>query len=511
MPCGGACPASQCVLGACPGDQPDASPEPEPEPEGLDVGPEDAALEPEAPPDAGQDAAEDVPEEPDVVDEPPGPQGCADDEACEPGTICDARQDPPSCVPGCRQDVECPEDLVCSQALGQCVLGCGVDDDCPEGERCDPLSQGCIGVDCLRDSQCATAQYCDVDLGLCTFGCRSGECAPGQYCDLEVRGCLEGDCAVDLECPRDQFCDGLSQLCRPGCRENGDCEEVEVCAVVQRRGEVEHVCLPPACAQDRDCAIDSYCGPQDGFDRQICLVGCRIPNNCPRGSTCDPEARVCAPEGCEGDSDCQEGEICVEGGEVNVCRVGCRQDSQCAEGQLCFVQEGVCSCDVARDCPVGQSCHENVCVRACRGDGDCAQGESCDQEIRACVVGCRDDFQEPNDALFEAAVVEPQVYEGLRMCYLEPPAEAAQDCYRLDIIDDIGATLRVTLGFDHDRGDLNIFLIEPGFVEVSRSEGREDGEVVEALIGEVGTWRFCVLAAGAPFQSSYRMAVEVVE
>ncbi len=70
----------------------------------------------------------------------------------------------------------------------------------------------------------------------------------------------------------------------------------------------------------------------------------------------------CRPEypNCEEDSDCHEGEFCVDG----QCQA-CRTDADCGEGETC--NDGRCDpipgyCGSDADCAEGETCEDNRCV-----------------------------------------------------------------------------------------------------------------------------------------------------
>ena len=65
---------------------------------------------------------------------------------------------------------------------------------------------------------------------------------------------------------------------------------------------------------------------------------------------------------CDTDTDCQEGEFCVNG----MCQQ-CRGDQDCAAGQSCA--SGACEpipgyCTNSSECGVGENCEANACVKA---------------------------------------------------------------------------------------------------------------------------------------------------
>ncbi len=120
-------------------------------------------------------------------------EGCASDEGCDFGSVCESRR----CVPGCRGDEGCPARHVCTD--GMCEVGCR---ECPEdGEEC--TASMCIDGECAHvpvrdDASCGAPE-------LCSYGaCRAGRCERLPF--SEARSCSDWgigrpiSLCVDLEC-----------------------------------------------------------------------------------------------------------------------------------------------------------------------------------------------------------------------------------------------------------------------------------------------------------------------
>ncbi len=99
--------------------------------------------------------------------------------------------------------------------------------------------------------------------------------------------------------------------------------------------------------------------------------------------------------GCESNSDCQEGSICLDGECLQVCV----SDEDCADGQVCENHECVegCSseCCADDDCTEGDVCIDGACAPACQLD-DCCEDQDCElgyecvdgQCLNPCVHWC---------------------------------------------------------------------------------------------------------------------------
>ncbi len=278
-PCGGACPADQCVFGMCVGEAnndtnnaPDAD---------LPDVEEPDADEPDADePDADEpDADEPDVDEPDAEEEgcrgdgdcedpttycaiEEGQQrgmcleGCRDDDGCEGNDICQDNV----CVSGCRDDDGCPLGRICLEA--QCVQGCREDDACRRGEIC----QDNVCVDGCRDDEgCGRREICVDDL--CVEGCRdNGNCRDGSYCETVLLSCQPG-CDTGNQCPSG-FCDRFTNTCE--CFEDEQCPNSQRCAG-QR-------CVP-VCNNDTQCEDGQFCDPFLGVCADDCIEDDSEPNN----------------------------------------------------------------------------------------------------------------------------------------------------------------------------------------------------------------------------------------
>ncbi len=366
VPCDGDCPAILCVDDQCV---------------------EEANNEP----DAG-----DMPDaEPDGDDEPDAETGCAGDEECPEGQICDDALQTPQCREGCRQDGDCPEGARCDPQLLVCLEGCGGDEDCDEGQAC--RDGACVQLECQNDNDCLPTEFCDFnqgeDGGRCRLGCRPDGCDAGQYCDLEARVCFEG------------------------CRGSEDCPEGESCDLIDTEAGLRQRCVPPPCLDDQECADNEYCGIDRATNQLTCLEGCRTePDNCDEGERCDADGRTCLPTGCLADEDCGDARVCDNG----VCYSGCRSDDACQGDNACLPGDQ-CGCAGFEDCAGGEACFQGRCAPSCLEDNDCAPGLICHPGQQVCVPPCAQnaDCEVPGQNL---------VCDQLQGLCIEAPCAGDEDC-----------------------------------------------------------------------------------
>ena len=142
-----------------------------------------------------------------------------------------------------------------------------------------------------------------------------------------------------------------------------------------------------------------YFCPDDDI---IPVVGCSVDTDCPEGQICingecvpDP-----APE-CTVNADCPKGYVCLNGKCVKDDEIidppddpddddpdpdpdpkkpdpdECKIDDDCPEGQICVDGKCVVPCSLDKDCPEGYVCVDGKCVKACTVDSDCPSGQIC--------------------------------------------------------------------------------------------------------------------------------------
>ncbi len=307
------------------------------------------------------------------------PSTCENDAACGAGA---------ACLDGvCVREDECGEGRPCDDGL-RCVSGRCLPDagpcggECPDGERCFAAQSRC--VECHADGHCPGG-HCDLSRFTCVGAprgricvpCAPDSCGPGFECALDYASVCLPSCEAN-ECPAGTFCDG--RLCIPE-QEDGfcrawECEEDEACESGACQGgicEARQFCeLGSDCAADRLCR-EGRCVPREPL--------CYEPTDCPRGRICvggrcvesEPPAEACAP--CDSALDCPNLSLCVDAGDGPQCFPLCRD--ACPGQAVCqpFVGGGVCLDPL---------------------EGTCAG-----------AVACGADFYEPNDAVAEAAPLEP--------------------------------------------------------------------------------------------------------
>jgi len=347
------------------------------------------------------------------------------DEACSPGApgfdIYERALDEPTISFDVERMVECQE--AGRDAIAQWESGVAdvIDDT---ANLCQGLVTGTAtaGADCFVDWMCADGLSCEFVSADNAFRCLP-PASVGESChssSTHPRSCEEGlDCVddicltqptegeacgntVDVDCADGLRCNVDSSVCED---DPSDC--AEPCSVDEACVDNACVALPAsgdACTQELGCAACSVCRPDDGGN-----LLCQPPGAL--GASCSFDAH------CVKDAYCSDDGVCTALGAVGAV---CDSSSSCESNLFC--DDGVCTsaddvtCDVRRDCGVGDSCtydfqcspddggllcDDGVCVaapsagNACTSLGGCADDLYCDDndmcqpqkdEGQACVV-----------------------------------------------------------------------------------------------------------------------------
>ena len=351
------------------------------------------------------------------------PETCQEDEHCDEGEICTVLGTCASCV----SDSQCEEGESCALLLGECVnldlLGRCEEVSCP-GQMCDPITGLCfLGEPCRDDDECPDDMICNV-MGLCAHCWDSNDCAEGEFCEF-VSGECRTECEVNADCPSDEQCAQLAGVCVPafGCITSDDCPDPLACLLGVCVGcrynsecEVNQLCYLGACIPNLapfgicdkpDCADDEYCHPLTG--QCVPYEGCRTSRDCAPGLECNAfglcagctppdvgcrpsevcRAGTCVPEPvyfdtpaglCEGVTCDEASHECIP--NTGECEKTCLHEGHCESHEFCdpeltprhCVPE--VGCADSGDCKPRQICLAGLCYM-CQGDTDCREGESC--------------------------------------------------------------------------------------------------------------------------------------
>ena len=279
-----------------------------------------------------------------------------------------------------------------------------------EGKECG--ADGC-GMDC---GECLGEQdVCEEGLCVCVPTCDGVECGSdgcGGVCGdcLELYGqqfvCEEGLCACVPDC-EGKVCgdDGCGGSC-------GECEgELDAC--VEGVCECQPACEGIECGEDGCEGVCGDCLELYG-DQHICEEGLCV-------CVPDCEGMVCGDDGC--------------GGSCGEC-----------EGPQDECIEGACECQPACE---GKSCGDDGCSSIC---GECSLIEECVDFKCDCID---DAGLEPNNLCSVATPVSPATYPNMAICQ-----GGDQDWYSIEL--QAGQTLSVNILFDHEIGDLDLYLFKQG-------------------------------------------------
>jgi len=106
-------------------------------------------------------------------------------------------------------------------------------------------------------------------------------------------------------------------------------------------------------------------------------------------------------------------------------------------------------------------------------------GNRYDLDLTAYSATCPTDFTEPNDTDSTADGIEPPGYQNMYVC-------SDDDWYSVNAPS--GIELEVQLSFDHDEGDIDVFLYDAGLGLLESGETSDDDEEVFADTTSAGTY-----------------------
>jgi len=299
-------------------------------------------------------------------------EGCQSDAQCPTNFICNV--DTGQCL--CAEDDACDANEFCNdQGRCQAQAGCLTTDDCRDEENpfdiCDTLTNTCVTLD-AQSLQCVLSSHCPFGTtcinNICTPGCvENGDCPLGQPCINNQCDGRSNACTDNSFCEYGQLCDLDTSTCEDHRLRDTLCNNCEIgilgfegCDASVDGCLIDSTVLPNSCSTDFDCdEVESQCYKEDPFAatgfcvRLFCGTDqCDDATDpCPRGYTCNVINTVtgtpCTPE----NDTCTDGRACSFGGEG--------------------VEQGYCSCIADTDCPNGNTCVDPG------PNGRCISGSSC--------------------------------------------------------------------------------------------------------------------------------------
>lgn len=342
--------------------------------------------------------------------------GCARDEECGAGEICDVASG--DCVAG----LDCTENpglcgfcgdfnadcgfgvlpAYCSEDAGVCRRQQGECGPCDDDTQCAESASGLASV-CAPSASSSGEGFCTVGCGACPPGytCSGGGCVPAGGVDVCATAIT---CADGVECPQGQTCTDLD-VCLALCERDADCPAGDIC--VRDGGPNEQQCV-------QGCPLGET-AIQDGVE-VVCHADGRFAPPCPNegsvegcttGTECDA-AGVCQRAGCQSDAECPLLRTFCDVASAT-CVDGCNSVDDCGSFELC--EGGQCapegcqgkelSCDLGEWC-CGAELFENAstCPAEVR-DGDCFVAPDpwcrpCEDNDDCADIAANDPFGQPS-------------------------------------------------------------------------------------------------------------------
>ncbi|MCK5802944.1 MAG: PPC domain-containing protein, partial [Lentisphaeria bacterium] len=276
------------------------------------------------------------------------------------------------------------------------------------------------------------------------------DCDP-KYCNLYTHTCQDepftGNCRSDEECQ--EAYGNPDYYCHP---------RLETCVLPLR---------PDECYDTQDCGDpDLVCNPKD--------------------NTCVERGTICST-----DSDCNTGDVCLNGTCVFQCNSTCSVDEDCTG--------------------YDEICRNGCCVEdeSCYTDYNCSAGESCINGWCTANTACVDDTYEDNDSAANAYRLSQTAnttvdYPGLSVC------SGDEDWFALPV--PAGHSIRVQIFFSDSAGDVDMKLYDsPTGSYIDSSGSTSDGEEVYERDTPVDTTYLVEVYGFSGASNTYDMRVTIEE
>jgi len=327
----------------------------------------------------------------------------------------------------------------------------------------------------ILNADCCVPQCDGLECGSDGCGTDCGPCVGAQD------ACVEGACVCQPQCSGIECGDD-------GC--GGSCGECEAPVFLCEEG----LCVCQPNCEGVECGDDGCggsCGECEGE-----LVGC-IEGSCQCLPQCD--GKDCGDDGCGGKCGTCEGQtLCID--SICECQPSC-QGKICGDdgcGGSCgacggpqdVCLNGFCVCQPACE-PL--ACGEDGCGGSC---ASCPVGRVC--QAPQCV--CQAEAGDPNGSCGQATGLPPGFYDELAIC----PA-GDEDYYSFQL--DSGQKLTVSIFFEHDDGDLELFIYNKSSCSsyLKSSTTGTDDESIVFVAPATGTYAVRVLEFGKQAENAYAL------
>lgn len=348
--------------------------------------------------------------------------GCARDEECGAGEICDLTTS--DCVAG----LDCTANAGLCDFCGDFNADCGfgtLPAYCSSDAGVCRRQQGECGV-CDDDTQCADGPtglpsvcapssastgtgFCAAGCGACPagFACAGGGCVPAVD-ETGVDVCASSlPCGDGGGCPQGQTCTELG-VCLALCTRDADCPAGDICVLDGGPNQsqcVQGCPLGETAIQD---GVDVVCHADGRFAPPCPTEGATT--GCPTGTECDA-AGVCQRAGCQSDDECPLIRTFCDVAS-GTCIDGCNSVDDCGSFELCEgINPGQCvpegcigkeiSCDLGEWCCGAELFEDASSCPAEVGDGDCFIApdpwcRTCEDNDDCADIAANDPFGQPS-------------------------------------------------------------------------------------------------------------------
>ncbi len=234
---------------------------------------------------------------------------------------------------------------------------------------------------CTADGQCWDCPGGNFSSDCVPWQCNSDvDCPAGWTCNLHscVQSSGGNTCTSPSQCPAGQNC-GADNQCHAGDCSTTGCPSGYVCKLTNGTP----ACVLPSTTDGGTVDTGTPDSGDAGSDAPP-FTGCTSDSQCASlgpGAKCLDGMCVAAANQCFDQTQCPNGEVCVQG----VCTASCAMGQMCPTGYTCDTTTGVCTgnpnpCnvgDAGMSCPMGLTCVDQHCVSPCGPGNTCPTGEVC--------------------------------------------------------------------------------------------------------------------------------------
>ncbi|CAB4059875.1 unnamed protein product [Lepeophtheirus salmonis] len=309
---------------------------------------------------------------------------CSHDTECDDNEACVAHQ----CVDPCSNDSMCGIEAICQteshRPFCKCPPGfggnphnlcykyeCKTDNDCPLTKACE--TEKCVDPCSSNQNLCGEKAICETQFH--RFICK---CPPGLQGNPDLY-CKKVECRKNTDCSTTQFCDLNSYKCSSLCTSSNTCARNADCIAVNHKekctcrpplkGDGHVFCAEAVISEEPDCYVDIDCPNSYACISKECQNPCEINNPCSRSQEC----RV------------------VNSAPTRTVSCMCPRDMVIGYNGECQTIEIKSECEEDNDCSTADVCRGGTCINSCKASY-CGANAKCSASFHKTICTCYDGY-----------------------------------------------------------------------------------------------------------------------